>query len=200
MTLPTLNRAFYVPAGAAKFAAKDSSAVVHAYQRPDRDGVMRFYAVGFRGKAQKPAFRYQFLTEALRADYVGRFFAGVKASEDAKAKRKAKARAAAAKPHGLAVGDVFYTSWGYEQTNVNFYQVVGLAGARTVELREIGKREEPGSAYAHGMACMVVPAADAFVSDEVLRKRVSPHMTVKVDSCETAYFWDGKPKYCSWYA
>lgn len=200
MTYPRLTRDFHIPAGAAKFAAKGSSAVVYAYQRPDRDGVMRFFAVGFRGKAQKPSFRYQFLTEARRADYVGRFFVGVKASEDAKAERMAKARAAAAKPHGLAVGDVFYTSWGYEQTNVNFFQVVGLVGARTVELREIAKREEPDSGYPHGMACMVVPAADAFISDEVLRKRVSAHKTVKIDRGEVAFFWDGRPKYCSWYA
>jgi len=30
------------------------------------------------------------------------------------------------------VGDVFYTSWGYEQTNIDFYQVVDVKGESVV--------------------------------------------------------------------
>lgn len=42
-------------------------------------------------------------------------------------------------PRGVKVGDIFYTSWGYEQTNLDFYQVVGLVGKVTVKLRKIAK-------------------------------------------------------------
>lgn len=36
---------------------------------------------------------------------------------------------------GVAVGDIFYSSWGYDQTNVDFYKVVGLTpkGVRVQE-------------------------------------------------------------------
>jgi hypothetical protein len=40
----------------------------------------------------------------------------------------------------VKVGDIFYCSWGYDQTNIDFYQVVELsASGKTAKLREIGK-------------------------------------------------------------
>lgn len=39
--------------------------------------------------------------------------------------------------HGVKVGDLFSSSWGYEQTNVDFFQVVALVGARSVRVREV---------------------------------------------------------------
>lgn len=55
------------------------------------------------------------------------------------------APAAPAKPEPVAknsnsaylVGDILYTSWGYEQTNVDFYQVIGKKGKSTLVLQEI---------------------------------------------------------------
>ncbi len=41
---------------------------------------------------------------------------------------------------GVKVGDLFYTSWGYEQTNVNFFQVIGLCGTQSVRVREVKPR------------------------------------------------------------
>ena len=38
---------------------------------------------------------------------------------------------------GVKVGDVFEASWGYEQTNVNFFQVVALVGETSVRVREV---------------------------------------------------------------
>lgn len=47
----------------------------------------------------------------------------------------------AAKPqvnkYGVKVGDIFEASWGYEQTNVNFFQVVALVGESSVRVREV---------------------------------------------------------------
>lgn len=37
----------------------------------------------------------------------------------------------------VKVGDVFHYSWGYEQTNVNYFQVVALKGTKQVVIREI---------------------------------------------------------------
>ena len=37
---------------------------------------------------------------------------------------------------GVHVGDLFYVSWGYDQTNYTYYQVVGLRGKHTIVVRE----------------------------------------------------------------
>lgn len=37
----------------------------------------------------------------------------------------------------VSVGDIFVSSWGYEQANVSFYQVISLHGKTTVTVREI---------------------------------------------------------------
>lgn len=38
---------------------------------------------------------------------------------------------------GVEVGDIFSASWGYDQTNVNFFQVIALAGKSSVRVREV---------------------------------------------------------------
>ena len=52
-------------------------------------------------------------------------------------KKKPAAKAIKAPAHGVKVGDLFYTSWGYEQTNVNFFQVIALVGSSSVRVREV---------------------------------------------------------------
>lgn len=39
--------------------------------------------------------------------------------------------------YGVKVGDVFEATWGYEQTNVDFFQVVALVGEASVRVREV---------------------------------------------------------------
>ena len=36
------------------------------------------------------------------------------------------------------IGDIVYSSWGYDQTNVDFYEVVGKQGKITYFLQQIG--------------------------------------------------------------
>ena len=45
--------------------------------------------------------------------------------------------AKAANKFGVTVGDIFSASWGYEQTNNDFFQVVELVGASSVRVREV---------------------------------------------------------------
>lgn len=39
----------------------------------------------------------------------------------------------------LRVGDILYSSWGWEQTNIDFYQVVAIRGS-AVDLRQLDQR------------------------------------------------------------
>jgi len=47
------------------------------------------------------------------------------------------AAAPEANKYGVKVGDLFRASWGYEQTNVDFFQVVELVGESSVRVREV---------------------------------------------------------------
>lgn len=38
---------------------------------------------------------------------------------------------------GVKIGDIFHYSWGYEQTNANYFQVVALKGQKSIVVREI---------------------------------------------------------------
>lgn len=38
---------------------------------------------------------------------------------------------------GVKVGDIFSASWGYEQTNNDFFQVIALVGEKSVRVREV---------------------------------------------------------------
>lgn len=98
----------------------------------------------------------------------------------------------------LKVGDILTDSWGYDQTNVEFYKVLSIKGS-TVEIRELTHKVVEGSYYSHGMACQMMPG-DSFVKDsEVIKKQVrSPY--IKIGSCISLSKWDGQSKYCSWYA
>ena len=59
-----------------------------------------------------------------------------------KAKKSADNKAVAKKAEkknkfGVKVGDVFHMSWGYEQTNNDFFQVVALVGESSVRVVEV---------------------------------------------------------------
>ena len=57
-----------------------------------------------------------------------------------KEQRKAKAKAEIKNDFGVKVGDVFEMSWGYEQTQSDFFQVVALAGKKSVRIVEVQPR------------------------------------------------------------
>ena len=47
------------------------------------------------------------------------------------------AKAEKVNKYGVKVGDLFSASWGYEQTNVDFFQVIALVGESSVRVREV---------------------------------------------------------------
>lgn len=63
---------------------------------------------------------------------------------------------------GVHIGDLFYGSWGYEQTNVDFFQVVGLKGKHTAILRRIAGDYIGG----YAMQGNVRPCRDDFAGEE----------------------------------
>lgn len=72
---------------------------------------------------------------------------------------KAKAKKQPVNKYGVKVGDMFCDIWGYEQTNVDFYQVVDLKGATTVVLKPVKKNAR----MIDNMSYMVSPIKDDFL-------------------------------------
>ena len=52
-------------------------------------------------------------------------------------KPAADGKPATTNQYGVKVGDLFVSSWGYEQTNVDYYQVVSVHGKSSVRVREV---------------------------------------------------------------
>lgn len=133
------------------------------------DGVTgeRFLAVGFSGKRAKPDFNFLFKSKTAMQEYVKGWLAGVEQVAQQKAAKRAEDAAKRVAGHKLAVGDVLATCWGYEQTNVDYYQVTALVGKCMVEIRQIASmREETG-----WMQGVCSPAKGQFIG-EPMRKRV----------------------------
>lgn len=98
--------------------------------------VTRYHAVAFYGKANKPLWNYVFGTAAARQAEIEGTIEGRRKTVAYKTER---AEARRTYQHGLRPGSILVTSWGYDQTNVDFYEVVEVRG-KTVVVREIGSK------------------------------------------------------------
>lgn len=107
--------------------------------------------------------------------------------------------------HPLDVGSVLYTSWGYDQTNVNFYKVVGLRGKTMVRIVPIEKKlvREDGSSTYVVAAPESVREFDVHLGTNNLAeskagkwKRPRSNGTIRMSDCGTsAYLDDGREHY-----
>jgi len=150
-----------------------------------------FYGTGFTGKAIKPAFHYRFRSESHRDTYVAEWVRGIEAKASA---RKERAEKRNNDKHGLMVGSVLCSVWGYEQTNVDWYQVIAVVSDKTVVIRKIGANITDDGA----MSGFSTPAFDNFTG-EPMRKRATSH-GVSLTSFSNASVWDGKPRRFTSYA
>lgn len=90
----------------------------------------------FVGKAVKPTWYYRFKSIEQRLAEVDKTIKNV--SERLERKNQANAsKAVATANHGVKVGDVFRSSWGYDQTNIDYYEVIAVTG-KTATICEIG--------------------------------------------------------------
>ena len=81
------------------------------------------------------------------------------ANNVSEAPKKAKAKKQPVNKYGVKVGDMFCDTWGYGQTNVDFYQVVDLKGSTTVVLKPVNKNAR----MIGDMSYMVSPIKDDFL-------------------------------------
>ena len=167
------KREYHIPPGSTEIQDTESDAVVYLSER------RLLIAMGFSGKAQKPAFHFSFRTEDDRARHVEKFFQSRRASLKFKAERKAERTS---QGRGLEVGDVLRSSWGYDQTNIDYYEVTAVIGKRMVEVREIGFEHVEYTGYMSGKS---VPKPGSYIGKA--RRLMAHKGSVKVSSCAWAY-------------
>jgi hypothetical protein len=149
----------------------------------------------------KIEFNYSFRSAERMFEFCCDYLRNLAEKEIRKAERAAekKERVAMAR-NSVIVDDIFVSSWGYEQTNVDAFQVVEKKGSGTVVLRPIACRPVEGTEVSHGMAQNVVPVHNAFIGEETITKRITEY-GIKINSYSSAFQWDGKREfYNSWYA
>jgi hypothetical protein len=115
------------------------------------------------------------------------------------------------------VGDILYSSWGYDQTNIEFFKVVKVSEF-SVWIQEVGSKIVEVTGWAHEK---VVPTdssdyqvrnwdnvEDAFgnvntyitKTHPIKRHKIQQSFSgygVSLNSYASAFLWDGKPKEAS---
>lgn len=150
----------------------------------------RFYASVWTGKA-RDAVTYMFRSHEAREKWIAERKACADYAEKVKADRAMARRAFDATEH-FKIGDILYSSWGYDQTNVDFYEVLAVT-RQGVTIQKIGTQTESSLT---DMSESVVP--DRRWRGETTKHRVT-HPSVRIESYAHATKWDGKPKYQSHY-
>jgi hypothetical protein len=192
-----ITREFYLSGDEEEIRDDEANAV--AYLKV-HDGFA--VALGFGGKRQKPDFNYRFTSngrmsgeEQARA-HVQKYFDGQRETARMKAERR---QAQKEFRTSLQVGDVLYTSWGYDQTNIEWFQVLEVKpSGKTVVIREICGESIEDVGW---MCGYTMPLKNRFMKgSKPMTKRVRIGDAITVDSVRDAYKWDGTRKYWSSYA
>jgi hypothetical protein len=119
-------RASFIPAGA-RLVPGPPGGAVYIYSS-DRRGTPMPYAVAFRGTAARPEWHHSYRTDAQRLEHIAQFHRSLAQTAERRATVSAERKAWI---NPLTVGTILYTSWGYDQTNVEFYAVTRVSGVRT---------------------------------------------------------------------
>ena len=169
----------HVPATASSTALENRAAVVYTFTNPSGKPA----AVAFVGKQAKPKWRCFFSTEEQRAREIDRLFRSVQERQARVAAQQAERVAG----HRFQPGDTVYTSWGYEQTNVDWYRVTKTY----VWLKRLASvQTETGF-----MSGTCVPGQESTKSEA---RHFARGQYVHIDRHSDSK-WDGRPKQYSTY-
>lgn len=104
--------------------------------------VARLYKLSPRSRlGQKKVYAYRFKDKEQMLQFVNEQYNNLLKSEQNKLVRKQEEKLRKEKDFKeVKVGDIFLCSWGYEQTNVDFYKLISLKGKKGV-FQEVGYEE-----------------------------------------------------------
>ena len=136
----------------------------------------------YKGRSLKPYSKYYFNNEESREDHINEIKEIYKNIEKEKKENRENAI------NSFEKDDILYSTWGYEQTNVDFYQIVDKT-EKCVIIRQIAcKRIEKEAGF---MSEYLIPVKDQFIG-EPMRKKVNYKDWINLTSYSGASKWDGK--------
>lgn len=146
---------------------------------------------------EKILANYYFRSAERREEYRNNFINQYEAAAAEKVERRVKkseARKNLVNPY--QVGDILYRSWGYDQTNINFFQVIEVK-PKSVVISEVGQIIT-NDQWVANMSEYVIADYGHFIGEPVVKN-------LQVDPSGKAYIgslgaWDGSPKFQSHYA
>lgn len=182
-------RAAIVPRGAVKVKPRGFDVEFYLYDRLGENKGRPYGAAYFRGTAAKPVWHYGFKDLENRDRVIGEEIAGLQAA----AEREKAQGLERKKGHGLEVGHILVTCWGYDQTNREFYRVTKVPGPRVAIVERVASVSAGETGWMQGK---VVPGEKVIGKPLKLVAhygRVSPEGHI-------ASLWDGRPVNWTGYA
>lgn len=178
----------FLPGGTV-YRFKDVPLIVKAKDDAER---RRYYAVAWKGKARRPLWNFYFKSPEERERKVQNTYDAIKAKQEHKQKRRQEQRNVKAGDY-YAVMDVIENTWGYDQTNVDFYQVIEVK-PKSLKLQQIAsKSNDHGGPY--GGLC--APARGEFIGKPFLKKvQENGYINFRHGGAKKR---NGKPQRCSSY-
>lgn len=206
----TLTREFYIAKDSQKVTSNklsEESAVCYVSVTATGRVNVQF----FIGKQSKPDKYLAYKSRESANAAIEAFFDNLVRVYEYKQKEKERQKLAKqqAKAEFLGTpGSVFVASWGYEQTNVDAYQMTRRINNQTIEVVEIGfehlTEESRGySSMAEQVKPLPVSAEKAATMPKLLARITSKNgiQVANKRSAGDADLWDGKESYYhSWYA
>lgn len=194
----------YIPKNALPVTEDAALGVVYVYPFAGKFG-----AIAYRGNANKSEWHYTFKKDTQLDEHIAKWFQGIRDHKQMLSERKESRKA----PHIFKVGDIVSNSWGYDQTNVDWYRVTKTSD-HFVWLAQIAgdtvNHDGAGPMSGYSTPAIDVSADDPSkwgvvetAHDGVLLNKSHRHaatggnINMRHGSCTK---WDGKPKYESWYA
>lgn len=178
------QRTRWIPKGAIEVKQPDDLGVAYVY----RIGERGYGVLGYGGKRTHHDFHFSYKTIEQAHDKIESWFSSLKGHVTLMADR----RKLLFQPNSFKVGDIVVNSWGYDQTNVDWYKVTKRTD-NFVWLQPIsGHFEEKG------FMC-----GDSLPSDKELAEPVEQHKAYGDHVCfkyGSGSKWDGRPMYESYYA
>ncbi|MDE2344392.1 MAG: hypothetical protein KGL63_13575 [Betaproteobacteria bacterium] len=172
-----LTREIYIPTGAVKVSDKNSDAVAYLFDNTKgKPAAMMFY-----GKQAKPVWHFWFDNATRREGAIKAGFEKRQAATERKAALRAEDKA---KTSGLVVGDILVSSWGYDQTNIDYYQVTAIHGKNSVTIRPIAAASKD-TGYMTGES---VPQSGAFIGEPM--RKMARDGRVRITSFSSARKWN----------
>ncbi len=163
------------------------------YSKNDRT---YFWLQMYYPKAKKPFCNILSKTEDLREEYKEKQIKAYYELQTLKARRKEARKATPEKLSTVPIGSIFNWSWGYKQTNQNYYQLIELKG-QLGTFRELAQ-ERHETDFLQG-DCK--PIKDNFIG-EPFKKKIqfqNNEAYIKMESFGWCNLWDGRTDYYTAY-